>query len=148
MDVNYINPFLKALQYVMQIVFGIQPEFGKVYLKKAPFQGYTVNLKVNGEVDGVFALVMNGNTAKKIVTKMLGQEIEQMDDMAISAIGEPGNMIIGNACTLYYQKGLHTNIFTPEVVVGETEDFKKPAVICVPIQLNNEPGNLNVAIAM
>lgn len=55
---------------------------------------------------------------------MLGQEIEQMDDMAISAIGEPGNMIIGNACTLYYQKGLHTNISTPEVVVGETEDFK------------------------
>lgn len=148
MDVNYINPFLKALQYVMQMVFGIQPEFGKVYLKKAPFQGYTVNLKVNGEVDGVFALVMNGNTAKKIVTKMLGQEIEQMDDMAISAISELGNMIIGNACTLYYQKGLHINIFTPEVVVGETEDFKKPAVICVPIQLNNELGNLNVAIAM
>ena len=79
---------------------------------------------------------------------MLGQEIEQMDDMAISAIGELGNMIIGNACTLYYQKGLHTNISTPEVVVGETEDFKKPAVICVPIQLNNELGNLNVAIAM
>lgn len=148
MDVNYINPFLKALQYVMQMVFGIQPEFGKVYLKKAPFQGYTVNLKVNGEVDGVFALVMNGDTAKKIVTKMLGQEIEQMDDMAISAIGELGNMIIGNACTLYYQKGLHTNISTPEVVVGETEDFKKPAVICVPIQLNNELENLNVAIAM
>lgn len=48
---------------------------------------------------------------------MLGQEIEQMDDMAISAIGELGNMIIGNACTLYYQKGLHINIFTPEVVV-------------------------------
>ena len=148
MDVNYINPFLKALQYVMQMVFGIQPEFGKVYLKKAPFQGYTVNLKVNGEVDGVFALVMNGNTAKKIVTKMLGQEIEQMNDMAISAISELGNMIIENACTLYYQKGLHINIFTPEVVVGETEDFKKPAVICVPIQLNNELGNLNVAIAM
>lgn len=148
MDVNYINPFLKALQYVMQMVFGIQPEFGKVYLKQAPFQGYTVNLKVNGEVDGVFALVMNGNTAKKIVTKMLGQEIEQMDDMAISAIGELGNMIVGNACTLYSQKGLHTNISTPEVVVGETEDFKKPAVICVPIQLNNELENLNVAIAM
>ena len=77
MDVNYINPFLKALQYVMQMVFGIQPEFGKVYLIKAPFQGYTVNLKVNGEVDGVFALVMNGNTAKKSLQKCWGRKLNR-----------------------------------------------------------------------
>lgn len=148
MNVEYINPFLQSLQHVMSMLFGIQPKLGKVYLKKSPFQEYTVNIQMNGQVNGTFALVMDDDTAVKIVSHMTGKKVSRMDEIAVSAIGELGNMIMGNTCTLYSKKGLHTNISTPKVIKGEDEVFNKPVVVCIPILLNDDFGNLDVAVAI
>jgi len=79
---------------------------------------------------------------------MAGYTISQIDTMSISAIGELGNMIAGNTCTLYSKKGLHTNISIPKVIKGEDEMLKKAQVLCIPILLNEDLGNLNVDVSI
>lgn len=148
MNVEYINPFLISLQNVLSMLFGIKPKIGKIYLKNSSFQDYTVNIELKGEINGIFSLVINDDTVKKIASHMIGQTISQIDSLSISAIGELGNMIAGNTCTLYSKKGLHTNISTPKVVKGEDEMLKKATVICIPILLNEDLGNLNVGVAI
>jgi chemotaxis protein CheX len=148
MNVEYINPFLISLQNVLSMLFGIKPKIGKIYLKNSSFQDYTVNIELKGEINGIFSLVINDDTVKKIASRMIGQTISQIDSLSISAIGELGNMIAGNTCTLYSKKGLHTNISTPKVVKGEDEMLKKATVICIPILLNEDLGNLNVGVAI
>lgn len=148
MNVEYINPFLIALQNVLSMLFGIKPKIGKIYLKNSSFQDYTVNIQLKGEINGIFALVINDDTVKKLASYMIGQPISQIDALTLSAIGELGNMIAGNTCTLYSNKGLHTNISPPKVIKGEDEILKKVPVICIPILLNEDLGNLNVGVSI
>lgn len=148
MNAEYINPFLISLQNVMSMLFGIQPKIGKIYLKNSSFQDYTVNIQLNGEINGIFSLVLNDDTVKKLVSQMVGYTISQIDTMSISAIGELGNMIAGNTCTLYSKKGLHTNISIPKVIKGEDEMLKKTQVLCIPILLNEDLGNFNVGVSI
>lgn len=148
MNAEYINPFLISLQNVMSMLFGIQPKIGKIYLKSSSFQDYTVNIQLKGEINGIFALVLNDDTVKKLVSHMVGQTVSQIDTMSISAIGELGNMIAGNTCTLYSKKGLHTNISTPKVIKGEDEMLKETKVLCIPILLDENLGNLNVGVSI
>jgi len=147
MNVEYINPFLISLQHVISTLFGVQPKLGKVYLKDSTFQDYTVNIQVNGQINGSFALVLNDSMAKNLASHMIGQKVSEMNDISVSAIGELGNMIMGNTSSLYAQKGLHTNISTPLVIKGETDMFKDSKVICVPVTLSDF-GNFNAAVSI
>lgn len=71
MNIIYIK-FFKSLDQVMQMILGIQPQFGKVYLNRSPFQEYTVNLKVCGQIHGMLNLVIDKNTTKDLYQKCWG----------------------------------------------------------------------------
>ena len=65
----------------------------------------------------------------------IGMPVTELDDMATSAISELGNMIMGNAATIFSTKGIVIDITPPTVCQGSmtiTQTYAQN--ICVPIQ--------------
>lgn len=78
---------------------------------------------------------------------MGGMEVKDLDEIAISAIGEIGNMIMGNTSTIYAQKGLKIDITPPTIVLGEKiEISNKAPAIAVPVNLDRF-GSMDIVIA-
>ena len=50
---------------------------------------------------------------------MMGMKITELDEMSKSAIAESANMILGNAATILYNKGIKIEITPPSLMTGE-----------------------------
>ena len=79
---------------------------------------------------------------------MMGMPVTALDDMSISAISELGNMIMGNAATIFSTKGYVIDITPPSVCHGDmtiTQSYTQN--ICVPIHSGDEVAlELNIAV--
>ena len=86
-------------------------------------------------------------TAKQIAGAMIGAEVPQLDEMAMSAISELGNMITGNATTLISQKGYDVDITPPSVIRGEQVEVstRVPAIV---VPMNTQFGKVEINVAL
>ncbi len=92
--------------------------FGEVsckepYMKEELVCGHSLTtvIGISGDIKGQIAFSMPTDTAKKIAsTMMMGMEIQELDDMAFSALGELTNMICGQAII-----GLSTRMITADI---------------------------------
>ena len=140
MNVEYINPFIEASKSILKQMTGIEATLGKIYLKNSPY--YSGNIMVivglTGKMRGQVMFSMAVNTATKIASYMMGgMPVEQLDEMAKSAISELTNMILGNAATILYNKGIGIEITPPSFLMGENMQVysNKIQTICVPLVL-------------
>jgi chemotaxis protein CheX len=150
MNIEFIDPFLRAAYTVMESILGSRPERGQISLRKSSFTTLQVTIMagVNGEVEGQALYGMSLDTAQKIAGAMMCCEVETMDDMALSAVSDLGNMITGNASTLLSQKGLDVDITPPSVIRGlNIEISTRTAALVVPITTTAGAIEINVALA-
>ena len=142
-DVNVINPFLTSAKDVIKITTGIELEIGKPSLKDLVFTDEYVRimLGITGEMTGQIIIVITTDGAKNIASKMMmGMPVNELDEMAISAISELGNMIMGNASTILEKNSIKTDITPPMVERGNSKiDMDKFQSICVPLLYENTP---------
>ncbi len=85
---------------------------------------YTTNeltalIGISGKLEGNVLYGLTQETAKRIASKMIGQEVVELDELSLSAIGEIANMITGNAATLLANLGAACAI-TPPVIIEPT----------------------------
>lgn len=81
-----------------------------------------IRLEMTGDVVGHVLIRFTEENAKKIASSMMmGMPIEELDDMSISALSELGNMIMGGASIHLEENGLHTDITTPKVLIGNID---------------------------
>lgn len=150
MNIEFIDPFLRAAYTVLESILGSKPEREQVSLRKSSFttQQVTIMAGVNGEVEGQALYGMSLETAQKIAGAMMCTEVQTMDDMALSAVSELGNMITGNASTLLSQKGFDVDITPPSVIRGlNVEVSTRTAALVVPISTVAGRVEINVALA-
>jgi len=147
---EYVNSFIKSSIDVIRQVCGLYPKLGKVYLKDSPFSAeqIIVIIGVTGDIRGQVQLNMSKDTARSVVSNMMGgMAIEQLNDMAKSALGELGNMIMGNTCTLLARNGTRIDITPPTVLSGDgMEISNKTKTICIPLILG-EYGSVEIGIS-
>lgn len=81
---------------------------------------------------------MNPGTARWIASRMIGKDILELDEMALSAIRELGNIIAGTA--LSYMAGAEDrlDLTPPSLTVGEpaTGSWHPPQALTVPFRLH------------
>ena len=149
MKAEYINPFIEASQSVFKALLNTDIELGKLSLKSSPFSssGMIIMIGVVGEVRGQVCFELTADTAEKIVSTMMGGIIvSDMDEIATSAIGELGNMIMGNACTIFANNEIKIDITPPTILTGDKIKISnKIATIMVPLILKDY-GNININI--
>jgi chemotaxis protein CheX len=136
--VEYINPFISASNSVIGMLSGSQVNVGKAYLKQPPyfFNNVVIVIGVVGEIKGQIYFEMGYDTAKSIASVMMGgMQVDDLSDIAKSAISELGNMIMGNASTIFSQNSIAIDITPPTLLTGDIEMSNKVPTVVVPLEL-------------
>lgn len=143
LDVNIINPFLESTISTTEMVSQLKLEVGKPYARtKLSFDGGSVLIiiGVTGAMKGQVVMGIPEAHAKEISSKMMmGMPVEELDEMALSAISELGNMIMGNAATIFSTKEILIDITPPILQRGavKMENFNSQ-IVSVPLISNGE----------
>ena len=112
-NVDLINPFVQGTQTILRDVCKEVPKLGKVYLKKSPYASgsIVVIIGLTGDIKGQVIFSLDKQAACSISSKMMmGLAVEELDEMAKSAISELMNMILGHTATIFYTKGIFVDI--------------------------------------
>lgn len=152
MNVEHINPFIQASRAVLKSAANMDFPLGKVYLKTSPYSSETVVVVVGlmGALRGQVHFSMDKPVALKIASAMMmGMPITELDEMSKSAIAESANMILGNAATLLYEKGLKVEITPPSLMMGSNIQISTPNMktLCIPLLLSTG-GQIELDIAL
>ena len=137
-SVDIINPFLMAATSIMKDICQTEMKIGKPYVKTTEFdkESVAIMIGITGEMKGQVIMAFSYEDALQVASKMMmGMPVVELDEMATSAISELGNMIMGNAATIFSTKGIVIDITPPTLCRGSmtiTQTYAQN--ICVPIQ--------------
>ena len=135
-NAEYINMFLMAASKVLSEMCAINVKVEKPVIKDAQMldNSYAIIIGITGEMRGQVMLHLSNEVACEIASKMCMMPITQIDEISASAICELGNMIMGNAATLFFAKGVVTDI-TPPTLSHGSASFKTAQTksLCVPM---------------
>lgn len=149
-NVNHINPFLKASVTVIGQACGLEVTIAKPYLRECTFTDdeLLVLMGITGEMKGQAILDFPKAASLKIASQMCMTEIKELDELSKSAICELCNMIMGNTATLFSQSGICIDITPPTMCTGNVVfNNNFAANICIPINFNGEHFfDINIAI--
>lgn len=149
MNAKLLNLFLDAAVEVLEAEVGPPIERGQITLKNGDHETNEVNvhLAVLGRLEGAVIYGMSKETALNIVSRMIGQRMDELDDLAQSGIAELGNVITGRAGTLLAPTGYVTSISVPTLLIGKAkitvQDFRR---LVVP--LHCQDGVIDVHLAL
>ncbi len=137
-NVDHINPFLMAASSIMRDACQMEMKIDKPYVKTTEFESDSVIIMigVTGEMRGQVLIALTNSKACEVASKMMmGMPVPELDDMAMSAISELGNMIMGNAATILSTKGIGIDITPPTVCRGAMKISQSYAKnICIPMK--------------
>ncbi len=142
MNIEYINPFIEASKTVLNQTAGIDVKLGKVYLQESPFKSNSIIIIVGltGKIRGQAMFSMAMDVGLFIASCMMGgAPVPELDEMAKSALSELTNMILGNAATILYNKGLAIDITPPTCLFGENLQISnnKLRTVCIPLIMDD-----------
>ena len=141
-NVDHINPFLMAASTIMRDACQMEMKIGRPYVKTTVFQSDSVIIMigVTGEMRGQVMISFTTSKACQVASgMMMGMPVPELDDMAMSAISELGNMIMGNAATILSTKGIGIDITPPTVCRGAMKISQSYARnVCIPMTCNDD----------
>ncbi|MGJ8455606.1 chemotaxis protein CheX [Pseudothermotoga sp. U03pept] len=141
MDARVLNALIAAIVNTLEVLLGRKPEIGKPgVLKeiKPKFDLVTV-IGFTGGVEGNLIYSFNPGTALDVVSKMMNMPYEALDELAMSAIGELGNMIAGALAMNLEKIGCKINITPPTVVIGKDMRITVDGLaLQLPVGIKNE----------
>lgn len=136
MDVKLLRPFVEAITGVMP-----QLGFASATLKSTDVKGHkmvvsgvVITIGIVGDKKGNVIYTIDMAGAKQIAsTMMMGMPVEEIDDMAKSALSELSNMLTANATIKLAEMGVNVDISVPTFMNGEEIEVSMNAekVFCV-----------------
>lgn len=149
LNAELINPFLMAARKVLQDMCFVEASIQKPTLKEAKFNPDTwlIMIGVTGEMRGQVIMAMSEKSACDVASKMCMADVKQIDDFSASALSELGNMVMGNAATVFSSNGIGIDITPPTLshgMVSFTNTFAKN--LCVPLTFEDATVELFLAL--
>lgn len=138
MDVGLVNPLLAATVDVLGKVADIEAEVQKPFLKTEPEGKGAVSgiMTLKGDPAGTAAISFSEESILKVVSKMLGENISEVNDDVKDAVGEITNMVSSLTTQLYEEGGLPLKAALDQVLLGESHAAPHPPgfpVLGIPI---------------
>lgn len=154
MKAKFLNPFVKSTFDVIQAMLGEAPKKGNVYIRRGMSNGaddITISLGVSGGIAGNVSITGARECMIRIAARMLMEEtLPVFDDMAASALGELGNMIVAGASVGLADGGCITDITPPIVISGGELTMSCPPnfnTIVIPLEIESL-GSLNINLSL
>jgi chemotaxis protein CheX len=150
MKAEFINPFLMGATEVLTSELGSTPTRGSIGLQRTAYttDEVTAVVAVTGSVAGMVLYAMTEQTACAMVSKMLGQEFPEFDQLAQSGIAEIGNVITGRAAVLLSEAGFPSDLAPPMLLIGRGTMVSTLDVQRLVIPLETEFGRIEVQVAL
>jgi chemotaxis protein CheX len=150
MRAEIINPFLQATSEVLESELGAAPQRGQIGLQRSAYTSdeVTAVVAVSGDVAGMVLFAMSEETARGVVSKMMGQEFKEFDALAQSGIAEIGNVITGRAAVLLSEAGFPSDLAPPMLLVGRGTLISTLDVQRLVIPIETEFGKIEVQVAL
>ena len=148
MDVNYINPFLVAVQNVFDTMIDVPLKLGKPTIKRDSVVPHEISaiIGLSGSVSGSVVISLSQTLALDLASSLIGETFETVDDDCTDAIGEIANMIAGNAKTDF--PGEEASISVPSVVIGKHKVSYPSGIPIIAIPCAVGGGELVIEIAI
>lgn len=141
MNIEYINPFITAATSVLQTACSLQLTSGKPYVKTTSFSedSLVICIGITGQLGGQVLLACSNSVACEIASRMCMMQMDTLDDLAMSALSELGNMVLGNAATLLSNKDVIIDITPPIIIKGNFVMERTYARnICIPMNFDGD----------
>ncbi len=150
MDVKNINPFIESFITVIPQLGFAKAHKGKLSLKGMDLidSGVIIVVGIVGDIKGNVVYSIDIESAKKIAsTMMMGMPVNELDEMAKSAISELSNMLTANAATIFSGLGTRIDISTPTLLHGENISIKMNSaqVLCIQLFADDIPIDINIS---
>ncbi|MDD6796003.1 MAG: chemotaxis protein CheX [Clostridiaceae bacterium] len=149
MDVNHLNPILKAFKNVMpQLGLGdVEKKGVTVKGRYIESPGVCIIVGIVGDLKGNIIYDMTEESAKKIASvMMMGMPVDEFNELAQSAISELTNMLTANAATCFSEQGITVDISTPTLMYGEfTANASADKVLCIQLGVGDAIIDVNIS---
>jgi len=149
MDAKIVNSILNAVNNVFEAIMSVKIKFGKPEAMKNISPNYSVVgiIGFTGKVSGNLVYSFKEQTVFEIIKAMIGMELNELDEMALSAVGELANMISGNIAINLEKAGYKVEISPPSVVKGREISVKMEGVVIrIPAELKNHEFDVSIAV--
>lgn len=143
MNAVHINTVLTEITKIAKEYLEVDLAVKEKSLKNAPVttEDITIIIGVVGSLSGSVFFSMNNETAKKVASKMaFGMEFDEVDELCKSAIGELGNICMGNVATAFSEKELPVNIAPPVTIEGAGTKISSKSSPLLSLVLGAETG--------
>ncbi len=150
-DVDFINPFLDAVVYILSSMAQVDAVPGKPFISKNfSSQGDVTGLMgVTGYSKGVFSITFSKDAAVAVAGSMMMTEYAIINEDVVDIIAELTNMISGYAREKLSEADIEFDSSPPTVVCGDNHTIDHVAdapVLGIPF--STKDGDLVVAISM
>lgn len=121
MKAEFVNPFASAMVMVFQKEFGMNVMRDSLALYQGPLKGADVNtiIGVTGQLEGQVIYTFEERVALRIASALMGETVEELDELAKSAVAELGNIITGNAAIGLSENGYNCILTPPTLLTGK-----------------------------
>lgn len=150
MSMDHSKAFTQAAIDVIGMVCGQTLTRGEAYTHHHTQieNAVAVYLGITGQLQGYVLVRFSEENAKALASAMMcGMPVEAIDDMAVSALSELGNMIMGSASTNLAAEGIVTDITTPTLLKG-TVQIMQAGMTPLSIPLANESMRVVLDVAL
>ncbi len=149
MDAHLLNPFVRSAVNVFKTMLDcpIQREGLSLKTEMTPTFDVTSVIGLSGTVRGSIVLSVTRPVAFKVVERLVGIEVSDIDQIVTDAVGELANMIAGGAKTELAR--YHLTLGLPNVVVGKDHRVFFPETVpplCIAFGTPWGPLSLEVAL--
>jgi chemotaxis protein CheX len=150
MKVQIVNRYVQAALEVIAKETGNAVQRGGLHLEGNPYttDDVTAVIGVAGQVTGSVYLSMDESVALSLISAMLGQKTEKLDDLCQSGIAEMANVITGLAGTKLGDDGIGTTINPPLILVGRGARLSALTLQRIVVPLETSCGEVKLHVSL
>ncbi len=148
MKAEHVNPFILSVCKVVKDMCMIDLQIGKPSMRNTTYSedASIIRLGLVGHLTGTVVLNLEHSTALGIVSKMMMMPVTSIDEIGQSAISELGNMVAGNAATVFANNNIIIDITTPSYCLGGEYEESGDQMFSIPF--TSEAGDISVDIVI
>ncbi len=150
MKQEYVNAFLTPATLVWQKELSHTLKFVGAESTSHQFttEELTVIIGVSGSLQGNVLYGFDGVTALSVAGQMMGEPVEELGDIGLSALGEIANMITGNAATQLANVGYACDISPPVIIEPAGSRFTTVGGPQLLVSFTSDLGPLSIRISL
>lgn len=125
MDVSLVNPFIEGTLHILDTTALVKVKPGSPFLKVNTVHHGDISglLTVEGDLEATVAISFTEKSILGIVSAMFGEEMTEINEEILDAVGEISNMVAGHVTTKIGEMGKKVKVKFVKVVTGRNEEI-------------------------